>query len=123
VQVKRLYKADENNRGWNPLGEETLDPEHQTRGDTKEGYYIGREVPAGSAEAKLPLHGPNVWPNELGHPTLHGWRDAMEAYYYELTNLARRLLPLFALALGLPRDTFLRPGYFDRPVALLRLLR
>ena len=116
-------KADENNRGWNPLGEETLDPAHQSRGDTKEGYYIGREVPADSAEAKLPLHGPNVWPDESALAELNGWRATMEEYYSELTSLARRLLPLFALALGLPRDMFLRPGYFDRPVALLRLLR
>jgi isopenicillin N synthase-like dioxygenase len=47
----------------------------------------------------------------------------METYYDALTRLARQLLPLFALALGLPRERFLQEGYFDRPVALLRLLR
>ncbi len=46
-----------NNRGWTPLGEETLDPARQSRGDTKEGFYIGREVPADAPEAALPLHG------------------------------------------------------------------
>ena len=28
-------------RGYTPLAEETLDPANQSRGDTKEGYYIG----------------------------------------------------------------------------------
>ena len=32
------------NRGYTRLGEETLDPANQTRGDTKEGFYIGDEV-------------------------------------------------------------------------------
>ena len=29
------------------------------------GLYFGREVPANSEEAKLPLHGPNQWPPEV----------------------------------------------------------
>ena len=32
-----LATAASNNRGWTPLGEETLDPARQSRGDTKEG--------------------------------------------------------------------------------------
>ena len=83
------------------MAEETLDPEHQTQGDTKEGacqmcqcsdccitsvtcgssvnstsllslgcatpgLYFGRDLPADSEEAKLPLHGPNQWPSEVG---------------------------------------------------------
>ena len=32
------------------------------------GLYFGREVPADSEEAKLPLHGPNQWPGEVGLP-------------------------------------------------------
>ncbi len=48
------------------MREETLDPEHQTTGDTKEGLYFGREVDAHSAEAHKPLHGPNQWPDEVG---------------------------------------------------------
>lgn len=52
-----------------------LDPDHQTRGDTKEGYYIGREVPADSPETRFPLHGPNQWPDETLLPK---WRPVME---------------------------------------------
>jgi len=29
------------------------------------GLYFGRDVPADSEEAKLPLHGPNQWPPEV----------------------------------------------------------
>ncbi len=44
---------------WPAPTQETLDPSRQKQGDTKEGFYFGREVAPGSAEAALPLHGPN----------------------------------------------------------------
>ena len=44
------------------MADETLDPANQREGDTKEGLYFAREVAADSAEARLPLHGPNQWP-------------------------------------------------------------
>ena len=31
-------------RGYTAMQEETLDPQHQTEGDTKEGFYIGPEI-------------------------------------------------------------------------------
>ena len=55
---------------------QVLDPEHQSQGDTKEGYYIGREVAADSDEARrFPLHGPNQWPDPA---LLPHWRGVME---------------------------------------------
>jgi isopenicillin N synthase-like dioxygenase len=120
AEVKRALLATpaNNNRGWTPLGEETLDPARQSRGDTKEGYYIGREVAADSPEAALPLHGPNVWPPEA---LLPGWRDTMERYAAACRALGMRLTRLLALALGLA------PGFFnerfDAPQFFLRLLR
>jgi hypothetical protein len=45
-------------RRYSPPNEQALDPSGQP--DTKEGYYIGRELPAGD----LLLQGPNVWPPE-----------------------------------------------------------
>lgn len=44
------------------MADEKLDPANQREGDTKEGLYFAREVAADSAEARLPLHGPNQWP-------------------------------------------------------------
>lgn len=108
------------NRGWTALGEETLDPGQQKTGDTKEGYYIGRDVAPGSAEAALPLHGPNVWPPE---ETLPGFRAAAEAYYAAASALGHRLTRVVALALGLDAGFFETPGLFDRPMLFLRLLR
>jgi isopenicillin N synthase-like dioxygenase len=90
---KQTVAADENNRGYNALYEEILDPGTQMKGDTKEGYYIGREVAVGTQEADLPLHGPNQWPDEAV-TGLHGWRDTMSAYHDEMTALGTRLLPL-----------------------------
>ena len=47
------------------MANETLDPGHQSEGDTKEGIYIGKQVEADSEDAALPLHGPNQWPREV----------------------------------------------------------
>jgi isopenicillin N synthase-like dioxygenase len=87
LRDKQALTADVNNRGWTPLEEEVLDPEHQSVGDTKEGYYIGREVPADSVEAALPLHGPNQWPSES---LLPGFRRTTEAYIAGVTQLGLR---------------------------------
>ncbi|GBF96785.1 adenine guanine permease [Raphidocelis subcapitata] len=118
LEDKMKMLQDENNRGYTPMAEETLDPERQTRGDTKEGFYFGREVPAGSPEADLPLHGPNVWPPPA---LLPGFRPAAEAYFREASTLGHRLLRLLALSLGLEPAHFDR--YFDPPMAFLRPLR
>lgn len=67
LDAKLCIVADSNNRGYTPFREETLDPAHQTTGDTKEGLYFGREVAPDSPEAATPLHGPNQWPDEV-HP-------------------------------------------------------
>ena len=62
---KMTIAADENNRGYTPVAEETLDPANSIVGDGKEGLYFGREVAAGDADATVPLHGPNQWPAEV----------------------------------------------------------
>lgn len=118
--AKATILADANNRGYTPPGEETLDPEHSTAGDAKEGLYFGREVPADSPDAALPLHGPNQWPDEaaLGLP---GYRAIVETYIEAMTALGMRLLPVVATALGLPPDAF--APFFLKPMTFLRPLR
>lgn len=69
------------------LQEETLDPERQTQGDTKEGFYFGREVPLDSEEGALPLHGPNQWPNPS---TLPRFREVTMAYFEAVQALGFR---------------------------------
>ena len=116
-EEKMRIKADKNNRGWTPLGEETLDPAHQSEGDTKEGFYFGREIAHDSEEASKPLHGPNQWPNPDLLPLL---RLTYEKYIQSVTALGFRLLKLLAMSLGLPADFFL--AYFRYPMLMLRPL-
>ncbi|GAX75062.1 hypothetical protein CEUSTIGMA_g2506.t1 [Chlamydomonas eustigma] len=117
LEEKKRLLADKNNRGWTPYQEETLDPAVQKQGDTKEGFYFGREVPADSPEALKPLHGPNQWPEESLMP---GLRDTYQQYFEELRALGMRLLRLLALALDLP-PLYFHP-YFEPPMIMLRPL-
>jgi isopenicillin N synthase-like dioxygenase len=82
---KVALSANAASRGYTRLNEEILAPELQSQGDTKEGYYIGRE----DAVSTLPLHGVNVWPEPS---LLPGWRDTMEAYSAALTALGTSAL-------------------------------
>lgn len=117
LELKMTIVQNENNRGYTPVAEETLDPAHSTAGDSKEGLYFGREVPAGSSEASLPLHGPNQWPADDLVP---GYRGVVETYMAAMTDLGFRLLPVLALSLGLPQDYFNK--FFERPMLALRPL-
>jgi isopenicillin N synthase-like dioxygenase len=89
-------------RGYFATGGENLDPARQKSGDLKEGYKIGRDLPAHHplVAAGTPLHGPNQWPD------LPGWRAAMERHYAAMEALGRQLLHGFALALALPQTYF-----------------
>ncbi|GFR50656.1 hypothetical protein Agub_g12905, partial [Astrephomene gubernaculifera] len=117
METKMALLQDSNNRGYTPFREETLDPARQKHGDTKEGFYFGREVPADSPEASKPLHGPNQWPDPA---LLPHYRQVTWQYYEALYQLALRLLPLLALSLGLPADYF--APFFQRPTVALRPL-
>ena len=51
-------------RGYTAMGEETLDPLLQKTGDTKEGYYIGREIAKTDPRYNpSKFYGPIVWPS------------------------------------------------------------
>jgi isopenicillin N synthase-like dioxygenase len=114
---KLKMKADTNNscRGWTPLGEQTLDAKNQREGDTKEGFYFGREVSLVSPEASKPLHGPNLNPALLPH-----LRPTYEQYIADLNALGFRLLRLLAISLDLPPDFFL--AFYQQPMYTLRPL-
>jgi isopenicillin N synthase-like dioxygenase len=97
------------NRGYIAYGEETLArlDGQQTPPDYKEIFSIGA--------AAYPSFAPNLWPEE---PDELG--PAMRAYWHEATTLARRVLGIGALALGLPRDYF--AAMTDRHISMLRLI-
>lgn len=74
-------------RGYTHLGAERLDVEASTRGDTKEGFYVGRD----------------------GAPWLADFdefRVAAQDAYDHMYAVARDLVPTFARALGVPDDYF-----------------
>jgi isopenicillin N synthase-like dioxygenase len=121
LAIKRVVYDSSSNRGYTAWEEETLDPTAQSKGDTKEGFYIGRDVSAAAAVAGK-LEGPNVWPAEgagLGCVAA-GWRDEMEAYFAGANGVGFRLLRLLALALDLDAEYFL--PHFDAGMTMLRLL-
>ncbi|RLN86307.1 hypothetical protein BBJ28_00001859 [Nothophytophthora sp. Chile5] len=115
---KRKVLANKYMRGYTLMNEETLDPAVQTRGDTKEGYYICRHVPLDSEEMALPLHGPNVFPAAESFPT---FQQTMETYHAAMCELGFGVAQLFAEAAG-AKGAFDGPGLFDKPMAALRLL-
>lgn len=91
-------------RGFDPIGWQSLDPGNPP--DIKESFYLG-----------VAAIGPNQWPDEQMVP---GFKAACENYSAAMESLARRLMGLFEIALGLPA------GYFDptlqHPTCTTRLL-
>src|SRR5260370_11887178 len=80
---------------------------------------IGRlalaEGPYATAAAAYPSFAPNLWPQAPA-----ALQPAMRAYWHEVTALARRVLGIAALALGLPADYF--AATTDRHISMLRLI-
>ena len=123
--TKLKAKQNENNRGYTPFGEETLDV--KAMGDSKEGYYIGRECD--ECEAHLPLRGKNVWltdedieENDMDAKGIgRQFREGMEKYYEEMVTFCKGFMPTFAEALGLEKTFF--DDKFKPHNALLRPLK
>ena len=91
-------------RGFDPIGWQSLDPGQPP--DVKESFYLGVEA-----------IGPNQWPDET---LLPGFRAAMETYSAAMEALARRLMRLFEIALGVPRGGF--ESFMRHPTCTTRLL-
>jgi polar amino acid transport system ATP-binding protein len=88
-------------RGWFPLGGELT----SGRPDWKEGLYLGTELDAAHprVRAGVPLHGPNLLPDD---GVLPGFRSAVLAYMAQVVALGHRVMAAIAASLELP------PGYF-----------
>ena len=100
-------------RGWFPVGGELT----SGRPDLKEGLYFGAELPASDprVRARLPLHGPNLWPEAL--PEL---RYVVLSYMAAVSRAAAALLEGVALSLGLPSRYF-EETYTRDPTVLFRI--
>ena len=121
---KNAMADPELSRGYTAMGEETLDPTKQRTGDTKEGFYIGRQVdPSSPKYNPAKLAGPNQWPSPQKTPDMkdcEAFRKVMETYFERISNVGLRTVRLLALSLGLPAQHF--DDYFSEPMAALRLL-
>ncbi|GAB4852647.1 hypothetical protein Ancab_016862 [Ancistrocladus abbreviatus] len=119
INDKMKLLRNEKNRGYTPIHDEVLDPENQVKGDHKEGYYIGVEIPEDDPKAVKPFCGPNVWP---AADLLPGWRQTMEKYHQQCLEVAQKLARIIALALDLEADFFDKREMLGEPIATLRLL-
>jgi isopenicillin N synthase-like dioxygenase len=62
-EEKMKLLRNEKHRGYTPFQDETLDPDKQTEGDSKEGFYIGVELAENDPQASKEFYGPNIWPS------------------------------------------------------------
>jgi isopenicillin N synthase-like dioxygenase len=88
-----------------------------TRPNLSESLMLMHELPADDPDlvARKPLQGPNQWPDWLP-----GFRPAIERYLQEIDALARHLVRLIALSLGMPAQAL--DTHFRKPTTFLRLL-
>jgi len=114
-------KLNENNIGYLPLNAslQAASTVHQaTRPNRNESFFIshdrGPDHP--DAVAGKPLRGRNQWPADMP-----GLRADMMAYFHALGAMCDRMLPPFAVALGMPAD-FFAPYFVDEAHANLRYL-
>ena len=98
-------------RGYERIGEQTLDS--KALPDCKEGFYIGREVPADQIAF---LRGPNQWP-DLPETAFH---EPVTQYYQQMLRLSTSLLEM--LVIGLDLDVSVLKTFVAEPVMNLKLL-
>lgn len=108
-KMKSYIGFSANHSGYVPEGEEQF---AQGSIDHKEAYDVGFDFL--EAEGRRPMLGPNQW------PLLEGFKDNINAYYQAVLGLSLALFKGFALALGLPEDTFAKN--VSTPPSQLRLI-
>ncbi|QHI99249.1 isopenicillin N synthase family oxygenase [Xylophilus rhododendri] len=107
-------------RGFSAVGEEGLSYslEEQAPGDLKESFSIG---PSGVPEDDYhrgPAAGAHFEPNRW--PDIPGFREAYTEYFDAMSQLARELMRIFALALKLDERFF--DDKIDRHISMFRVL-
>ncbi|KAL4889432.1 putative oxidoreductase [Aspergillus ambiguus] len=120
IGIKEKYSKDIGgfNRGYERLRAQNF--EKRTKGDLKEGFYLGKNLPLDDpyVVARKFGQGPNKYPEEVSDPEL--FQRAMEEYHASLSSLAMGILQILARTLDLNEDTF--TDFCQHPVAVLRLL-
>ena len=98
-------------RGYFPVGDE------MTSGtpDRKEGLYFGAELDDPKVVAGTPLHGCNLFPEDI-----QGFRETVLEYMDAMTSLGHTLMEGIALSLGLSASYF-ADRYTREPLTLFRI--
>ena len=125
VEEKKALSDPVMSRGYTAMQEETLDPSKQRIGDTKEGFYIGKDVPKDSEEYNpAKLAGPNMWPSESLSPSMEdcdGFKETMNRYRAACSRVGLEVVRMLAQAIGLDDAHFFDQA-FSNPIATTRLL-
>jgi len=110
TEKMRFYIGNSvNHSGYVPEGEEQF---YGAKTDHKEAYDINNDL--GHLKQRRPMVGPTQWPD------MPGFKEDVSAYYKAALNLGERLFRGFALALGLPEDSF--DNKIKNPPSQLRLI-
>mmetsp|Transcript_49510 Transcript_49510/g.92259 ORF Transcript_49510/g.92259 Transcript_49510/m.92259 type:complete len:375 (-) Transcript_49510:74-1198(-) len=90
-------------RGYQALGANVTRYEGGYARDWHEAIDLYKDFSESSAEvmAKRPLHGPNPWPTQVP-----GYKETLQTYVQECTELGAALLRGISLGLGLPEEYF-----------------
>ncbi|KAL6655521.1 hypothetical protein ACP70R_006347 [Stipagrostis hirtigluma subsp. patula] len=113
MQEKMALRKNSSHRGYTAPYSEKVDPLPESRGDSKESFYIG---PMGDGVSQTDV---NQWPSEGYFPS---WKEIMQLYYANALATGKRILSLIALSLDLDAEFFHRNGAFEIPSAFIRLL-
>jgi isopenicillin N synthase-like dioxygenase len=121
LETKLALRLNQNNIGYLPMnasvqGASTV--HKATRANQNESFFISHDRGPDHPDvlAGRPLRGRNQWPE--GTPEV---REDMMAYFQALGSMCDRMLPPFAVALGVPADYF-APFFANEPHANLRFL-
>jgi isopenicillin N synthase-like dioxygenase len=112
MEEKQAVKVNSDNLGYMPMKgsiTKTSKVNVNTKPNLNEAYFLKREFDEGTSAVPR-----NQWPANLP-----GFREATAAYTQAMETMGRRLVPIYARALGMPTDYF--DGYFTRPDYTLRL--
>jgi isopenicillin N synthase-like dioxygenase len=106
MDAKLAIRMNEHNNGYMIMGRYavwTSDVNDNDKPDLNEAFFCKRERAADDPLRRSGRRfvGPNRWPEDLP-----GFRDNVLAYTDAMDALSRRILPVCALALDLPPDTF-----------------
>lgn len=120
LERKMPSRFDENSVGYMPLAGSTIRSSSlnaNNKPNLYEGFFMKRDLAPDHPDVvnRRPFRGLNKWPEELP-----GFRSDAMAYSVAMERLGQSMLPLYAVALGLPPDWFKRA--FSDPMFTLLLL-